>query len=309
MHYYTVVALLLCCTWSQAAAQRFPERFISMNPLGARQADVAEGEWRWMASVQGWGGFAHYPASSDPEHAWQQTLGAWVELLRIGNSASLTFAGNIEFVANPDNDINFNPRAVMWEEGLFYSWLSGESVWQVGYFHRCKHDVDNLDYGIQRSLIYGSFSGKLLHPLRMLHPDSTDAMLSLRLDVFSARLDDETPDREEERPRNFNRLLGAMGAALHLRGKLPPKQLGWYAHARGGLSLFSDKEGFGNRFTSIAGAHVNGGAEIGISIEGGAHFQIGLGWEYLSDIEILPGTVHSHLLSLGFRVLNPAAAW
>lgn len=57
---------------------------------------------------------------------------------------------NNELNANSLNDISFNPRQAIWEENLVYLHNLGKFnnkhfIYNVSLFHRCKHDIDNLD--------------------------------------------------------------------------------------------------------------------------------------------------------------------
>lgn len=57
---------------------------------------------------------------------------------------------NNEINANSLNDISFNPRQAIWEENLIYLHNLGKFnnkhfMYNINLFHRCKHDIDNLD--------------------------------------------------------------------------------------------------------------------------------------------------------------------
>lgn len=89
-----------------------------------------------------WGSYEH-------EQAWQLRVHAVVEPYRFSADAdsSIAWTTSLEFhqelTANPMNDIGFNPRTARWEEQLLVhaagSWWSARAGW----FHRCKHDIDN----------------------------------------------------------------------------------------------------------------------------------------------------------------------
>ncbi len=102
---------------------------------------------------RGWGSFGH-------EQAWQLRLHAVAEPYRISAyrsvdssadsaNSSIAWTTSIEFhhelTSNPMNNISFNPRTARWEEQLLVhasgSWWSARAGW----FHRCKHDIDNTD--------------------------------------------------------------------------------------------------------------------------------------------------------------------
>lgn len=79
------------------------------------------------------------------EQAWQLRLHGLVELWRINQDRTLVLAFHHELTANPFNDISFNPRTARWEEQIYMQWVSSPVTWTIGIYHRCKHDVDNID--------------------------------------------------------------------------------------------------------------------------------------------------------------------
>ncbi|MBI2620041.1 MAG: hypothetical protein HYW57_08170 [Ignavibacteriales bacterium] len=298
-------ALLYVVSGIGVFAQRYPDRHMTLNPL-ADQSVPARGGTSWMHSSGGWAEFGAYRLVRDQEHAWIQRLGGYLEMFRIDDEASLTVVGNIEFIANPHNNIRFNPRAVFWEEGFVYTSRAGKNYWQIGYFHRCKHDVDNLLLGTERSLIFGSLQGKYLLPF-VMQGGRTEGLLSFRTDLLTIRQDDRTPLTTDR--LNLNRALGSFAGMIHLRKQLEQSVVGFYTTAWSGLSVYSRKDGIFNRFSSVESATLSGGLSSGVAIHGNAHFRIGLSYEYISDTGINPVPEHAHLLSLGVVILNPASMW
>lgn len=303
-----IAVVFLILTTDPLHAQRFPDRWFTVNPLMNRGHPVHEGEWSWMHSSGGWGEFGAYRLARDNEHAWVQRLGMFIELFRVGNEASLAFTGDIEFIANPDNDIRFNPRAVFWQEGVLYTQRAGSSYWQLGYFHRCKHDVDNLTLQRERSLIYGSLQAKYLLPLTV-NDGATDALAVLRADLYTIRQDDRIPASYSPQTPHVKRMLGTAGAVLHLRRPLALSPLGLYATYWGMVNFYGAKESVLLKFDRIAQSTFQGGASAGLAVEGNAHFRIGFTYEYLSDTGLNPYPEHAHLLTLGVTIVNPAAMW
>jgi hypothetical protein len=316
-HPVWIAALLLCIgSVIQPAdllyAQRFTERHHILNPLSVRLADVADSndtELTWIPTFQGWGGFEGYLLSDD-EHAWGSHLGAVAEIVRIGNSESLAVMSTLEHVANAKNDISFNPRAVWWEEGLFYTKRlasAPNTYWQLGYYHRCKHEVDNLELNLERVLIYGSLTGKYITQTTVGQGLST---LALRADLFTIYRDYRTPRLPHTAVQpSYENLIGTLGANWHYRAALPLKQLGWYAKAHLRLTAFSDRSGFVERFSRLEHVAASGGASVGLSVEspqpGGGRLELGLRYEYLADPEIRPFPAPQHLITLGFTFLAP----
>jgi hypothetical protein len=308
MQHLIIVWISLFLLTNPSRAQRFPDRWFTLNPLMDTRYPVSEGEWSWMHSSAGWGEFGAYRLVRDGEHAWVQRLGAFIELFRVGNTTSLAFMSDIEFIANPDNDIRFNPRAVFWQEGFLYTQRTGSSYWQVGYFHRCKHDVDNLILKRERSLIFGSLQAKYLLPFT-IDDGATNALAVFRADLYTIRQDDRIPANFSTQTPHVKRMLGTAGAVVHLRRSLSVRPLGLYATYWGMVNFYGIREGVLPRFDGIAQSTVQSGAAAGLAIEGNAHFRIGFTYEYLSDTGLNPYPEHAHLVTLGIAIVNPAALW
>jgi len=125
---------------SGASAIPFADRTIVPDPFDER----VEGPGGFLYGSSGWGEFSYFAAASDEDHSWDARLGARVGLYRIGNSLSLDAASEIELVSSPNNEIRLKPRAFFWQESLFAMRRDGALDWGLGYYHRCRHDVDNL---------------------------------------------------------------------------------------------------------------------------------------------------------------------
>jgi hypothetical protein len=294
-------------------AQRFTERFFILNPLLQRIHTSSPTELRWATTFQSWGGFDGYALVRDDEHAWRNQLGSVAEIFRIGNLASLALLSAVEHVANAKNDISFNPRAVWWEEGLFFTQRVDTnaaeklpSFWQVGYYHRCKHEIDNLlDARTERVLIYGSLTGKYIWQIPL---GLQRLLVAARADVFTIYRDYRTPDRFDVQP-SYNNLWGTLGANAHYHAVLPASQLGWYAKATVRFSAFGDNAGFLSRFRrvdALAGAF---GVAAGLSVEshepGGSRIELGFQYEFLPDPEIRLFPAPQHLLCFGVTFMSP----
>lgn len=304
----TLAAVVFLLIHTPSYAQRFTERGMTFNPLGTTNGRTGTDGWNWMHTSGGWGGFGAYRLLRDYEHAWSQKLGAFVELVRVDDRSSVAFVSHIEFIANPHNDIGFNPRALFWEEGLLFTQRMGASSWQAGYFHRCKHDMDNLSLGVERSLIFGSFLGKLLIPVV---PESRiiDGLIAFRLDIYTIRQDNRMPAGLDRRGVNTKQIISTAGGAFHARKSLPETGIGFYANLWGALNMYADEERLFARLDRTKSIGVDGGFSCGFAIEGTAHFRIGLNYEYLSDTGINPTPEHAHLLSLGVTIINPSVMW
>jgi hypothetical protein len=283
-------------------SQRMAERMHIFNPLFNETNHVPENETKWINSVSGWGEFGGYLYSQDESHAWYQKLGGFFEFFRISDKNSLSALSNIEFIADPNNDIKFNPRAIFWEEAILYSSRAGEGYWQAGYYHRCKHDIDNLDIGYERSLIYGSLLTRYTHPV--IQNERTVAYGSLKGDLYTILQDYRKPASNGLSEPVTGDL--SFSAALNFNIKqLISSMAGIYLSSFTQFNFYSSSRGIFKKMFTIDNVNINGGAETGIFLKGRGSLQISLRYEYFSDtgFNIIPSK--EHLLSLGFSFLPP----
>lgn len=160
------VAVLAYLAFSsfRIAAVPFADRTIAPDPLDR----PIVGEGGFASDASGWGEFSRFVGSSDNDHTWDAKMGAYEELYRSRNLWSVAVASDLELIANPDNDIDFFPRVFYWQESLFYMRRADWFDWGLGYYHRCRHDIDNLSQYIvegielERVCIYDSITLRLL---------------------------------------------------------------------------------------------------------------------------------------------------
>lgn len=112
-----------------------------------------------------WGNLARGFGSTDERFAWSMSFGGIIQFVE-GENSMFYLQGDADVLSDNHNDIGFNPRAIFWTEGLVYGLrLDSTNELHLGYIHRCKHDIDNLDKQVvaaneERTLIYGSLMGK-----------------------------------------------------------------------------------------------------------------------------------------------------
>jgi hypothetical protein len=289
---FTIIYFVIIISAS-AFAQKMPERGVTFNPLFNKEKDAGGNEISWINSIGGWGEFGNYLSDKNKDHEWYQKLGLFMEFFRIADSKSLSVLSNIEFIADPNNDINFNPRGIFWEEALLYTWRAEDNFWQAGYYHRCKHDIDNLDYATERSLIYGSLHGKYIYAL------SSNGYLSLTGDLYTILQDYRNPESSE------SPVTEELAASIRLNAfwikpltGLLKLSLSGYAQ----LNTYSGSSGFLKKIVKPGYVKLDGGVEAGLWISGNADFGLVIRYEYLSDdgISILPTS--SNLVSVGFSL-------
>lgn len=292
------VVFIVLMFFASANCQRISERMSIFNPLFNEDADIPGNELEWMTAISGWGEFGKYSFVTDAGHEWYQKLGMFFEFFRKGDKYSLIALGNIEFIADPNNEINFNPRAAFWEEGLLFTKRIYTDFWQVGYFHRCKHDIDNIETGEERSLIYGSILGKYIAPFTLPFGMLT---VAVRGDLYTIRQDSRKAF-EDVQP-NLEYLISSTGINVNFKETLT-EMFGVYINTNASIHLYGSEGGFFSRFNKLAKPGYNTGFEAGISITGNLKFKVGMRYEYLSDAGITMIPQGAHLLSIGLS-LNP----
>jgi hypothetical protein len=122
------------------------------------------------------------PTNSNRDQAWYIRLGGNLDVYRFNSTQSIRFSIMHQLQANTLNDISFNPRMAIWEERVEMNNLFNTEIeLSAGIFHRCKHNIDNLDGEINdkpnpllaqsRVIIQSGISAALLTPFYSLSKD------------------------------------------------------------------------------------------------------------------------------------------
>lgn len=312
-----LIVFLLATTalFFRCEAQRLTERWLTINPLGERIQSSDKNDWAYLTKMQAWGEFGPYRIQRDNDHAWSVKIGGFVELLRLRNDQSLAFLSSIDLIADPHNEMRFNPRAVFWEEGFLYTIRTSGFDYQIGYYQRCKHDIDNLlaapSYpyeSVQRALMYGSLLGKLLFPFTTGIPNDK-ALLALRLDVYTILQDDRLPKRWMDMGTNLEQAMGTLGGNFHFRGPMAEKSVEGFITAYGALTFYGKERGFTQRFKAFDSGRFSGGLAGGVALTGVVQMRIGFSYEYLHDTSITVVPRAAHLVLLSIALVDPATMW
>lgn len=133
--------LFLFATISSANAVLFSDRGIHLNPL----ANPIDDDGGFFYSIMGWADFARYMVRSDDKHFWDARMAIDVEIYRFKNNWSIILSSHLELMSSSNSTINFEPRGLFWDETLMFIKRQNHFTWGVGYYHRCKHDIDNLN--------------------------------------------------------------------------------------------------------------------------------------------------------------------
>ncbi len=298
---FLTVFIVICGLTSTASlqAQRFVDRGFITNPLFNSPADAEMDGPQFLPGGSAFGELFY--SFNDTVQAWSQRLMYTAELLRFSPDQSLSFNTNLEFVADPNNSINFNPRAIWFEENFLYTQRQDGWLWQLGYNHRCKHDLDNLTQDVQRGLIYGSVSGRLI--VTAGDAPRPDLAAALRTDVYTLLADDRIPGIAEESGLDFEQLAASLAFSAHWHGG--GGSIGFYARTQSSLNFFGTERGFSGRLGSIAHTRWSGDIEAGLEIRGASLMHIGARLEHFHDAEINPVPGEQTVFSIGVRIFSP----
>ncbi len=281
----------------------YPETIVQYNPLRYHTADTSTS---FLNHSHFWGEGGMYVIKRDDSHRWDATIGGTIELIG-GNRWNVIYETNLHLVVDPNNNLTFNPRAFVWEEGILYGVKVNKDYWQFGYQHRCKHDVDNLEVlrvtgrEEERSLIYGSLVARwerpeipvgdfIFHPLAEAH-------------IYLLVQDQRFPVNT----RTIEPKLSALNSALrfHLtvsKGMSSTTNVGIMGDVR--VSSFGPLPQ-GKRFSGIKHIQLDPAAEIFFDFIGSkARLRLFIRYVYQPDNFITPIPRSSSLIAVGVRILD-----
>lgn len=302
----------------QSNGQIIPDRITILDPLADTSLDTAG--TTWLPGGVLLAEFARYSSGSGDDHRWNAKTGGYMEIVRVDSLWSVAAVGTMELVADPQNDITFNPRAIFWEEGLLASRRLGTgSALQFGYIHRCKHDIDNLEIQIvrgvaeQRTLIYSGLVTRYLMRPRAIENDLLPLELggALRNDFFLHLLDSRIRKDAENVGLDIESLVDA--ASLTLRADIRPNGKRYGAHLSGSvmMSLFGRQRGFTERFNAIRILGSIPFLELGFDIfnpQGGSFTLFARG-EWQRDAGVRTRPEAKNLFMVGIRMGNARTIW
>lgn len=280
----------------------YPESIIPLNPLidTTNRMNIS-----FLRTSQFWGEGGMYVGYRDTIHRWDPTIGGTIELIGKQNW-NIVYETSVHLIVDPENNISFNPRAFVWEEGILFTTQSGNHFWHFGYQHRCKHDVDNIERlhttGLeeQRSLIYGSAVIRWDHlPYKIYDWEFYPlAEFHLYLLVQDQRFPDNT--------RSIESNIGALNSAFRLHSTI--KHL-ISTSMRYGFTADIRFSAFGSlprekRFSRINHIHTDPAVEsfwefVGVR----ASLQCFVRYAYQSDNFVTPIPASSSLLAVGVRII------
>ncbi len=312
---YGHIPIILFLLWNTSilSGQNLPDRIVTFDPLG--DTTVGTEGFIPLPGARLYGEFSRYGNGTGATHRWNAKLGGYAEFLRWDSTWSVALAGTMEVIVDSTNDIEFNPRAIFWEEGVMISalapWDRDESI-QFGYMHRCKHDIDNIERFTgsgeiaQRTLIFsGPFLRLLKRPVKILDgPLDLYAGGSLRFDWFLHTLDTRWGRTDPEEEWNVEDLIGSLTGEVRFEGRFPNNRIALHASASCMLTLFSP----GDRTVMEAEAPF---AEFGLDFYNprGAAFTIFARGEWQRDDGILTTPTQASLFLFGVRTSSFVGMW
>lgn len=280
--YKTFFLCLFYLSTSSLLPQRLIDRNIIVNPLFSKDKGIDIGVW---------GEFGFYRIKTDNDHSWLQKLGIVIDFHKTENF-SFSGSSSIEFIADPHNDIRFNPRAIFWDEGFFITQKFDNSFLQVGYYHRCKHDVDNLSWRKERTLIYGSISIKYLIP--NLISNEFENWLQSRFELYTLKYDHKTPKSFSR--YGYDKLASSLGINFNLN-KTINNQINFLFKSNLYLNMYSDDKDLIKQFGKIDKVVPYFGLNTGIGIGKENIISLLFNYEYLFDAGIEFEPSKSNLIS------------
>jgi hypothetical protein len=289
----------LACPRCFAQSWLYPE---SIQPMTLLASGTAEDAIAFLPRIAFWGEAGLYVFDTDRDHRWDVTIGGTSQLLR-GRDWELIHETSVHLAVDPNNNIAFNPRAFMWETGLLFGYRTDAAVWQFGYQHRCKHDVDNVELlattGVeeQRALIYGSAVARWRHHAISIEDWTLDPLLEAH--VYLPRQDQRFP----EWTRSIHPLVTAFLGAVRTRQSIS-RAIGEHVSAGllADLRLTLIGSGSGRRFSSVEALRFEPAVEAFLDLRGGDTMRLFLRYVHEPDDFIPPVPRATHLVAVGIRL-------
>ncbi len=278
-----------------AAGPLFPARSFILAPKFRDLKDTTKGA-KYLHQNGLWANLARGYGSVDERFAWSMSFGGIIQFVE-GENSMFYLQGDADVLSDTHNDIGFNPRAIFWTEGLVYGLrLDEKNELHLGYVHRCKHDIDNLDKQTvaaneERTLIYGSLMGKYIG--RDLSLAKMNTSLSGQLDMYLYKQDYRFPFELTDSGTSVTDL----NFSLEVSAKTEFAKLGdvgMYARAQARVASYE-------WLKTIA---LDWRAELGAEFKGEATtMNVFFGYEHLQDDMNRPLPVNADYVYLGFRFI------
>jgi len=248
-----------------------------------------------------------YTVARDDRHRWNATVGGAVELLG-ANAWNFVFETNLHLAVDPNNNMSFNPRALVWEEGLLLGRRFGSNIWHIGVQQRCKHDIDNVEVlrvtgrEEERALIYSS--AMLRWERTSFRISGIDFSPTVETHFYIFLQDQRFPVQTRSIGASVESYIGAVRFQLSASRRLSPM-----AAAGAAIDLRSTALGpsGSRRFSALHAIRNDWSAEAWLeAIGSAASLRLFLRYVEQPDDFITPVPQAASLLCIGFRV-SPTA--
>jgi len=283
---FNLISLLIFFLINIHSLNIFAQRLIDRNFIIQSTHDsIPKGR------IGAYGKFGMHRLIRDNNHGWLQEVGIIIDLMR---NHFFNFHGEslIEFIADPNNDIRFNPRAIFWQEGLYFSKQLENHFLVLGYFHRCKHDIDNYFLNEERTLIYASIT--LKHVINIQKEFFDDFKIQNRLDIYTVRNDYRTPKTFSK--TSIDNLFLSSGSIIYAKKTITP-EIECILKLNFLISFFSYERNFFKQVKSPSSFQFNYGFSTGINLKRFPEFLFIISYEFLNDSGISINSDKSRLLS------------
>lgn len=304
------IILLICTTFGSidgaVAGPIFPSRNVIILPKWQPEADPDS--TALFAANSFWSTVEHGMNSVQDQFGWTIQFGGTVEFVRWGEHASLFAINNMELTADTHNDIHFNPRGAFWEEGVMFARHTKSLDYELGFIHRCRHDVDNADsaavfgVGEERTLIYNSLAQRVILGTYNVVDSSVALRPWFKAEEYLVREDYRIPKADSNLGTSFRTLAASLGAGVVIDLYHNASSM-IYTRAEILASFFGTTSDFFRRFTTIKTITLDDHVEIGYAFSGKAtKLQLFVGWQRFDDDASTPIPKNNEFLSVGFRV-------
>ena len=269
--FYAFLFIFVIITPRIINAVIMPDRNIMLNPLSHKTGSAS---LQFIPGAGGWVELDRFTGiAGDSDHSFDVMLGAAAELFRLGDDFDFTVSSDVELVATPDSPIYFNPRALFWQESFQFGAAPGSSFIHLGYVHRCRHDVDNIEVedntGERRELvlIYDSIFARWIPGAIIPGPSPRLPLLRrfyLRADLFVLKTDERSmvlPDK------NINNLRTGLSAGIDTI--VADTKMG-LVYARFGCSVYSFADRWNISSAEYRELSADYSAEAGLLLPGAA---------------------------------------
>ncbi len=293
-----ITSLFLLIASASVAGPLFPARSFILAPKFRDLKDTTKGA-KFLRQNGLWGNLARGFGSTDERFAWSMSFGGIIQFVE-GENSMFYLQGDADVLSDIHNDIGFNPRAIFWTEGLFYGLrLDSTNELHLGYVHRCKHDIDNLDKQVvaaneERTLIYGSLMGKYV--ARDFDFFDMNTSTSAQLDMYLYKQDYRYPFELTD--------SGASVTDLNFSVELSAKvNIGYLDNAKDIGAYFRPQFRFAS-YNWLKTILTDSRMEVGIELKGEAStMDVFFGTERLEDDMNRPQPVNSTYVYLGLRFI------